>query len=442
MTEPDGALVTEMVAGLGLDPAGSFILTRSPAFELKNNSKLDKFSWKKKEKYDLWQTQAEGFFAKYAILFTTNPPSVEETMSNLGVSHGEAVMLVQKVMRERDMLDSAFWNDFISYVDLESFPKSKQSRILSLKKYKKGSELWFLLEEMTDKSEGAEQDAIRDTVARDIKENPSVDEVVKYSETWWDAWQNDTRSDLTRPAKGVQELLRMLAKKIHGKMGNFISAQLSAVKMSPELINTADFGGGVDLQITDVIAPFDPAGRVMGGLYAIGDSNHQPPGEDIPSSRSMGGRAIMFACGPVAVTSKKFHTLTRSSTDGEVLVASDADMDLVYYRGIAQFLGVPQTRPSPIFTDNDATIFVAADEMSAKRLPYVIKHLRILQQSDEAGRSKMYKVMGHLNPADPLTKFIEKEPGARLRHMLYLMGHHADALALWQAQSAGKKAVA
>jgi hypothetical protein len=203
---------------------------------------------------------------------------------------------------------------------------------------------------------------------------------------------------------------------------------------------SAVFGGGVDLRITDVYAPYDPLQRVMGGLYAIGDANHQPPGPDAPSSRSMGGRAVMFAAAAVSVTAKKFHTMVRSSTDGEVLVASDADMDLEYFRGVGQFLGVPQDRPSPIFTDNDSAIFVAADEMSAKNLPYIIKHLRILQESEEMGKVKLYKVPGHLNPADALTKYIEKEPTARVRHMMFLMGHHQDALALWEARAGKEKA--
>lgn len=50
------------------------------------------------------------------------------------------------------------------------------------------------------------------------------------------------------------------------------------------------------------------------------------------------------------------------------------------------------------------------------------------------------KVPGHLNPADALTKFIEKEPTARIRHMMYLMGHHQDALALWEQQAGKEKA--
>jgi hypothetical protein len=154
----------------------------------------------------------------------------------------------------------------------------------------------------------------------------------------------------------------------------------------------------------------------------------------------MGGRGIMFAGAAVSCTAKKFHTTVRSSTDGEVLVASDADMDLEYYRGVGQFMGVSQERPSPIFTDNDAAIFVASDEMSAKNLPYIIKHLRILQESEERGNVKMYKVPGHLNPADALTKFIEKEPTARIRHMMFLMGHYQEALALWEARAGKEKA--
>lgn len=154
------------------------------------------------------------------------------------IGYNEAKILVERAIFQRAQLDVFFWNDFIPYVELESFPKSKQKRILDLSKMsnKSGADLWFLLAEFTDKTEGAEQDEIRDIVARDIKDNATVQEVVAYTDTWWDAWTNDTRSDIDRPAKGILELLRMVSKKVHGKMGHFISAQLSSIKMNPEFV--------------------------------------------------------------------------------------------------------------------------------------------------------------------------------------------------------------
>jgi hypothetical protein len=41
---------------------------------------IKRFSWKEKEKYDMWETQAAGAFHKYAVLFQTSPPTVESTM--------------------------------------------------------------------------------------------------------------------------------------------------------------------------------------------------------------------------------------------------------------------------------------------------------------------------------------------------------------------------
>jgi hypothetical protein len=93
-----------------------------------------------------------------------------------------------------------------------------------------------MIADMCDRSEGAEQDAVRDILRTEIKTNPNVDEVVKFTEKWWEAWLLDTRSDLSRPSTGVQELLRLVCKNVHGKMGNFLAAQLSHVKMHPKSI--------------------------------------------------------------------------------------------------------------------------------------------------------------------------------------------------------------
>jgi hypothetical protein len=58
--------------------------------------------------------------------------------------------------------------------------------------------------------------------------------------------------------------------------------------------------------------------------------------------------------------------------------------------------------------DNEAAVLVANDASSAKRLPFVTRRIRLLQELRERGIVHVISVPGKANPADALTKYLSK----------------------------------
>ena len=113
------------------------------------------------------------------------------------------------------------------------------------------------------------------------------------------------------------------------------------------------------------IRPYDL--RVERGLYGLADAMHAVPGDEVVTSKSIGAFAVMFGGAAVAWRAWRHHTITTDISSGETLAASRLAGRLFYFRGVAQFLGVPQVDGSRLFTDNDGTWYVSKDATSDAR---------------------------------------------------------------------------
>jgi hypothetical protein len=119
------------------------------------------------------------------------------------------------------------------------------------------------------------------------------------------------------------------------------------------------------------------------------------------------------------------------------MAASRLSARLIFFRGVAQHIGVEQVKPSPLFTDNDGTWHVATGGASVTSMVYIIRHVRFLQQSSQEEEITCYQIDGTINPADPLTKWLMA--AIRQRHYLFLMGFPKEALEMWLASTDFKK---
>lgn len=189
--------------------------------------------------------------------------------------------------------------------------------------------------------------------------------------------------------------------------------------------------------LKEPIRPYDVGGRIEYGLYAIGDANLAKPQETVQGSKSMGGNVIMFGGGIIEHKAYRFHTLTPDVCSCETMAASRLSARLIFFRGVAQHLGVEQVKPSPLFTDNDGTWHVATGGASVTSMVYIIRHVRFLQQSSQEEEITCYQIDGTINPADPLTKWLMA--AVRQRHYLFLMGFPKEALEMWLASTDYKK---
>ena len=64
------------------------------------------------------------------------------------------------------------------------------------------------------------------------------------------------------------------------------------------------------------------------------------------------------------------------------------------------------TTPVPLWCDNEACIMVSKDATSLKRLSYITRRVRLLQELTSHGVVVLHKVSGTANPADALTKVL------------------------------------
>ena len=144
----------------------------------------------------------------------------------------------------------------------------------------------------------------------------------------------------------------------------------------------------------------------------------------------------MYGGGPLEAKSFRFHTVITESTSGETVVASRLGNRLVYYRRILTFIKRPPQGPSPLFTDNDGTWYVARDATGTTRMNYVINHVRMLQKLEQDEETRAFQIDTALNPADCLATW--RDSATRIRHYTFMMGDPAKAHRMWLESAAFK----
>ena len=73
----------------------------------------------------------------------------------------------------------------------------------------------------------------------------------------------------------------------------------------------------------------------------------------------------------------------------------------------------------PVWCDNEITVLVSKDVSPLKRLAYVARRVRLLQEFAKDGVVRLYDVPGVANPADMLTKHPKKADFIDYTSVLY-----------------------
>ena len=89
--------------------------------------------------------------------------------------------------------------------------------------------------------------------------------------------------------------------------------------------------------------------------------------------------------------------MVTESTSGETLVASRVGNRVVVYRRLLRFWGRPPLGPTPVFTDNDGTWYVARDGTGTTRMNYIINHMRMLQELESTHETRTFQIDRALN---------------------------------------------
>jgi hypothetical protein len=172
----------------------------------------------------------------------------------------------------------------------------------------------------------------------------------------------------------------------------------------------------------------DLNGRSMPKL-SLTEAAATPP--DRASSRSQLGYELSLAGGCFEAVSRRQHSVALDTPADETFAASSAAAHLlINITGVLRFVsfGILGNEPVPIWCDNEVAVMVAKDACSEKRLAYVARRIRFLQ---ELVRLKIVDVMhvpGKANPADALTNHLDKRTFREYMERIYNCQHGVSVL--------------
>ena len=166
------------------------------------------------------------------------------------------------------------------------------------------------------------------------------------------------------------------------------------------------------------ILPMDPAERDY-SLHCMVDSD-LPSGVIMPrdaddaapinkaSHRAQLGYVIMLGGGCIEAVSRRQHSTAVDVAAAELFAASTAAAVLLLINNVLRFLSFHELGDQPvrIWCDNEAAVLVSKDATSIKRLAYIARRCRFLQELTERGDIRLLNVPGTANPADALTKHV------------------------------------
>ena len=140
---------------------------------------------------------------------------------------------------------------------------------------------------------------------------------------------------------------------------------------------------------------------------------------------SVSGMALIVAGAAAQWVSRKQAITSMSSMDAETYAAAAAAADMIHLRGLLQELGVPCMEvPTPMWSDNSGTVNVANDSGSVGRSRHLAMRAKFLQDCKELGITRVGYIATNDNPADLLTKPLDRAKFQK--HRAYLMGLESE----------------
>jgi len=132
------------------------------------------------------------------------------------------------------------------------------------------------------------------------------------------------------------------------------------------------------------------------------------------------GYCLLLAGGPIGYGSKRQHCIALSSTEAEVMAASQAATEVSYFRGLLRDLGLEQSEPTKLHVDNSGAVELARELKSCSRSRHIMRrHLKVRELQAELVVAVQH-VGTNENVADIFTKPLMGE--AFIRHRKTLMG--------------------
>ena len=145
------------------------------------------------------------------------------------------------------------------------------------------------------------------------------------------------------------------------------------------------------------------------GVHGIVDAEHGLPASfdfDVSYSAgfAQGSRVIMFLGGNAHLVSHRIGAVTKDVTAAEVWEAAALAADVSIYVSTLIEWGIPIAYTVPIWSDSESAKWIAQDARAVKRIAYIARRCRFLQELEARGIIKILKILGTKNPVNCLTK--------------------------------------
>jgi len=132
------------------------------------------------------------------------------------------------------------------------------------------------------------------------------------------------------------------------------------------------------------------------------------------------GYCLMLAGGPIGYGSKRQHCIALSSTEAEVMAASQAATEVTYFRGLLRDLGLYQPQPTMLYVDNTGAVELAKELKSCARSRHIMRRHMKVRELQAGGVVSVHHIGTDDNTADIFTKPVA--PDAFCKHRKTLMG--------------------
>jgi len=124
--------------------------------------------------------------------------------------------------------------------------------------------------------------------------------------------------------------------------------------------------------------------------------------------RSVSGYIMECGSAPISWSSKQQSIVALSSCEAEYLSCTHAARHVIWLRSLFSELGFPQTKPSELCCDNQGTVACTHDPHSHSRMKHIDIRAHFIRDCVNRQIMTVNHIPGVENPADLLTKPLEK----------------------------------
>ena len=146
---------------------------------------------------------------------------------------------------------------------------------------------------------------------------------------------------------------------------------------------------------------------------------------DFALGHSTTGFGLCYGNGTIEYSSKRQTSIATSSTEAEIMAASQCAFEILYYRGLLEEMGVDMSEPTTLYVDNSGAIALSKHQTSCKRSRHIHRRWLKLRELVNEGHIKVVYINTDDNPSDMLTKPLAY--AKFVKHRDTLMGGSAES---------------